>query len=151
MGRRGLILHLKGWAWVCYGIAFVTDVTPGPFSDIDTPVIFELPNSHAWGLLWIVFGTFSALSAVAANWWNTRVAQVGWTISIIPPIIWACIFAWRWVIHQVLGCPISLGWLALAGFWALVAFIVRVLAGWDEPRTPAEVVADRAAPGVSPS
>lgn len=140
MGRRGLIQHLKGWAWTCYGIAFVTDSVQGPFAHPGGITVgriaLELPDSNVYGWLWIACGTFSALCAAAAAVIPRdvhRVVTVGWALSIIPPIVWSSIYAWTWMIHQLTACPINPGWLGLAGFWAFVALIVRVLSGWDEP------------------
>lgn len=123
-GHRGDFLLAGGVAFTVVGYSYVSVTTPGR-----SAAFSWLPmrmDSHEFGWAWVAVGVFTLISALVSAKHKT-LARVAFMALIVPPMLWALIFAGAWLTGAH-----PFGWVSTVSY-ALMAWWVLIASDWPNP------------------
>lgn len=131
MSRRRAFLHLVAIFWIIQGVWVLT--VPGELFSRPGPSPLDWMDSSWWALLWFAAG-------VVAFWVSLdRRApdSIGFAVLIGPAITWSAFGCYSFGV-AIATDGLYGEWLAwrIGALWALHAAIIRLVANWEDVRTP---------------
>lgn len=141
MGRRGLILTLFGFLWVCMGVYIWLDTRP--YNPADA-IFYESWPTWLRVVLWTVTGFVAAVAAFQSRhpfWFPTfqsRRYEVTWqdlgfmALTVMPTqrAVGGGMSAWDYIVP---GEPPGAARSIITGvLWATIGAVILIISGWDE-------------------
>jgi hypothetical protein len=138
LGRRGMLLLLLGVAWILVGLTGIL-IPTDRFSSvgIGADTILQLLDSPAvYFVLWIIPGS---VAVFVGSLHDRRIINkheaLGWNAILTPALTWMAFYVWSFFIWTVTHGEEGRAQ-GLYGFvvWAVVSFIIMIMAGWPEEK-----------------
>ena len=133
IGRRGCKLLGAGLAFMIYGLDIAASPRTERFSR-PGPSPLDWADSRAWGWMFIVSG----MIAVAVGLQRRRAPDaIGFAFAVLPPVVWSGLNLLSFTVHNATGGQFGEpDRLAPAAVWLVIAFNLRIDAGWDDSTDP---------------
>lgn len=127
VGRRGAYLLIKSVVYLIHGWLYLTEsATPALRAALRMPL--AVAPLRVWAAVWLAAGLVAAISAFARS---PAADRWGFLALIAVGSFWAVSYGWAAVAGWSAG-TFARGLLGFA-FYAAIAGVVVVVAGWREP------------------